>query len=143
MKPLAGMRQCNRLRKRILVSLLFASLAAGCSYRREKGSPDGADASAIQPSAEQLANSSFSLVYTTVLQPHCISCHGTSGGVNLETYSSAVSVLARIKARAIDTRQMPKAPEAPLSIPELQVLNAWIQTGGRENPENGPPPPLP
>jgi len=141
MRAWAGKR--TRSIEGILLSLAFVFFASGCSFRKEKTTPSAVDASGIQPSSEQLANSSFSLVYTTVLQPHCISCHGTSGGVNLESYASAVSVLAQIKAQAIDSRQMPKAPEALLSTTELQVLNAWIQTGGRENPENGPPPPPP
>ena len=129
----------------LLVALSTVFLGTGCAFRVDKGGAAANDASAIQPSAQQLAQSSFALVYNTVLQPRCISCHGNSGGVNLETYASAVSALAKIKAQAIDSRLMPKSPEAPLSTAELQVLNAWIQTNGRENPVDGttPPPPPP
>lgn len=145
------MKICKRMPARrrhlpwLAVSLGTLLFGTACSFRTEKGGTTPADASAIQPSQQQLDQSSFALVYNTVLQPHCTSCHGNSGGVNLETYASAVAALEKIKAQAIDSRLMPKSPEAPLSTSELQVLNAWIQTGGRENPVDGsaPPPPPP
>jgi uncharacterized membrane protein len=130
----------------LILSAVF--LGSACSFTKKKGGTAAGAASGIEPTAQQLDQSSYALVYNTVLQPHCISCHGNSGGVNLETYASAVSVLAKIKAQTIDSQQMPKSPEGPLSTSELQVLNAWIQTGGRENPVDGstapaPPPPPP
>jgi mono/diheme cytochrome c family protein len=124
-------------------TLGFLVLLSGCSFRVEKSTGAGGDPSAIMPTQQQLDGSSFAAVYAAVLQPHCISCHGTSGGVNLESYSAALSALGQIKSVAIDSRQMPKSPEAPLSTSELQILNAWILTNGREFPVDGTPPPPP
>jgi uncharacterized membrane protein len=122
-------------------ALLFQG--SGCAYRVEKKASPVADTSAIQPTAQQLSQSSFQMVYGKVLQPHCVSCHGNSGGVNLETSSAARSALQKIKEQAIDSRKMPKSPETPLTLEELQMLSAWILTNGRELPADGSPPPPP
>jgi mono/diheme cytochrome c family protein len=127
----------------LLCTLAVLCLIPGCSFRIEKGGGTPADASAIQPTQQQLDASSYAAVYAAVLQPHCISCHGSSGGVSLESYAAAFSALDKIKSVAIDSRQMPKPPEAALSVGELQILNAWILTNGRELPVDGSPPPPP
>lgn len=87
-------------------------------------------------------NLSFANVHGLIFTPRCVSCHGTSGGVNLETYASAKSHLTRIEKAAIVDRTMP--PFAPLTEGEMKFLSAWIKAGAPEMPEMPvqPPPPL-
>lgn len=127
-----------------LALLLLGSLGwVGCSYRTEK---IPAEAATIV-SAEMLAKVSYQMVKTEVFDRSCVSCHDGQGpNLNLSNYASALSVLARIKTSTLDDRKMPKAPEAPLTLRQREVLTAWIQVGGRLLPADGsdtPPPPPP
>lgn len=124
----------------LIVSVVGVIAWTGCSYHIEKNPLDNSD---ISPNSEMVSKVSFQDVYSQVFQPRCIGCHGTSGGVNLETYSSARSFLSRIKQSALDERKMPKAPYPPLTRSELLILAAWIEAGGPETPINGNPPPDP
>lgn len=120
---------------------IFLVAGAGCSYRIEKNPTSREDA--LAP-AELVAQVSFQDVYTKVLVPRCIVCHGSAGNVNLETYASARSHLKAIKQVALTQRKMPRAPYPPLKREELLILSAWIQAGGPELPLNGQiPEPLP
>lgn len=127
---------------RIFGLLILGSLGwVGCSYKVDKIPADG-----TVVSAELLAKVSYQMVKTEVFDKSCVSCHGTSGNVSLESYSSSLAALAKIKSSTIDEKRMPKAPEAPLTQRQLEILSAWIQTGGRERPADGsdtPPPPPP
>lgn len=109
---------------------------ASCSYRVEKNSDlDGE----IRPSAELISRVSFNDVYTRVLQPKCISCHGISGGINLETYANAKTFLPRIHWSTVIERRMPMAPVPALNREELELVAAWVEAGGPEFPLNGVP----
>lgn len=127
---------------RIFSILFLGSLGwVGCSYKVEKIPADG-----TVVSAELLSKVSYQMVKTEVFDRSCVSCHGTSGNVSLETYESAFAALSKIKSSTIDEKRMPKAPEPPLTPRQLEVLSAWIQTGGRKLPADGsdtPPPPPP
>lgn len=118
-----------------LLALLASMLLVSCSYKVEKQG----DATAIKPSSELVARMSFAEVYTRVLQPKCISCHGTQGGVNLENHASALSVLEGIRKSTLVERRMPKAPTPALDKDELEILAAWVEAGGPELPRNGGP----
>lgn len=114
---------------------------AGCSYNVQKAPEVGATVS-----TELMSKVSYQMVKTVVFDRSCVSCHGNSGGVNLATYESAVAVLGGIKSSALDSRRMPKSPEPGLDQNQLNVLAAWIQSGGRRDPADGsfePPPPPP
>ena len=127
--------------QKFVLFLLISTIWVGCSYSVQKA-PDGATV----VSAEMLAKVSYQMVKSEVFDKSCVSCHGASGNVNLETYESAVSVLAKIKTSTIDEKRMPKAPDPPLNQRQLEVLSAWIQVGGRKLPADGsdtPPPPPP
>ena len=78
------------------VSLALAFLlASSCSYKIDKeGNNQFGDAD--RPSPSMIAHASFAQA-NAVLQANCVSCHGRSGGVNLETYESARSFLAQIR----------------------------------------------
>ncbi len=114
---------------------LGGSLAA-CSYRVEKNNDLNGE---IRPSAELISRVSFNDVYTRVLQPKCISCHGISGGVNLETYANARTFLSSIHRSTVIERRMPMAPVPALNREELELVAAWVEAGGPEFPLNGAP----
>lgn len=126
---------------RLLLFVLLVGSLAACSYRVEK---DEDTRGIIRPSAELVAKVSFADVYRTVLQPKCISCHGNSGGVSLETYASARNFLGKIQETVLIQKRMPLAPVAHLTREELELVAAWVEAGGPEFPLNGgPTEPLP
>lgn len=110
--------------------LLFLFLAS-CNYKIEKDKIED-----IQVSDEMLNTVSYKQLRTEVLIPKCLSCHGNSGGVNLENYESAYKHLADISRSCLQTKTMPKAPISPLDTKQLAVLTAWIEAGGPERPRN-------
>ena len=69
--------------------------------------------------------------YTTVAQriftPYCVRCHGSSGGVNLGSYSKVKTYLTRVERVAIIDRSMP--PSGPLSLQLRELLQSWIDDG--------------
>jgi len=82
----------------------------------------------------------FKQVYQNVFRPHCVSCHGSSGGVNLNNYSSVVSVVTKIKSALLANR-MP--PRTPLEASKKALVLEWIQNGAPENPVSPSPNPSP
>jgi mono/diheme cytochrome c family protein len=73
---------------------------------------------------------SYAMVHNAVFAPRCVSCHGTSGGVNLETYSNVKVHLSAIERTALLDKTMPKV--GALASSEISLLTAWIQTGAPE-----------
>jgi uncharacterized membrane protein len=114
------------------VAVLF--LTASCSYRLDK--QGASDAGVGGPTAEMMARISYADV-STIFQNRCVTCHGSSGGVNLESLASARTALARIRQSTIIEHRMPKSPGASLSDEERMTLWAWIDAGAPEVPANG------
>lgn len=81
------------------------------------------------PSAPELT---FASVYERVLQPSCVGCHGTRGGVNLETYDNVLDHKKDI-VDAVESGFMPPRSRTPLSAEQKQHLLAWIQAGAPFN----------
>lgn len=79
---------------------------------------------------------SYSTVRERVFIPKCISCHGNSGGCNLETYESARARASDIERKALIERSMP--PNGPLTSIEARILDKWIKDGAPNG--EGPPP---
>ncbi len=69
---------------------------------------------------------SYADVEKEVFAPNCIRCHGTAGGVNLETYDNVKANAARSQA-AILAGRMP--PGGALSSRAKQLLALWISKG--------------
>lgn len=118
----------------IVVSLL----ATSCSYRKEKGSNF-----VVSFNQAMLGKVSYQLINQKVLIPKCISCHGNSGNINLESYESVYGYIDKIKEVSIFSRQMPKSPYGNLSNEELELLATWIHAGAPEKATDGselPPP---
>lgn len=115
--------------------LIIASSA--CNYRHDKA---GQTKFPMEITSENL---SFANVQSLIFSPRCISCHGTSGGVNLETYASVKNHLSKIEQTTIINRTMPKSPFPSLTEDEIAFLSAWIKAGAPEMPETPVQPPLP
>ncbi|MDD4975891.1 MAG: hypothetical protein PHY93_16155 [Bacteriovorax sp.] len=114
-------------------------LVSSCSYRKEKGSE-----LFVSYNQAILDKVSYQLINQRILIPKCIACHGNSGNVNLESYSSVYGHIEKIKEVSIATRVMPKSPYPALNNEELELLATWIQAGAPDKPLDGsdqPPPP--
>lgn len=139
------MKVTNRVKKQILKLLLVLSclfsfmLSTGCNYYKDKLS------SASEPE-EDLSEGgnievSYPIVHAKVFAPKCINCHGSLGGVNLESYDSVLQHLSAV-GRAVENGTMPKS--GPLSNAEKKLVLAWIQAGAPHDPVAAPPtPPTP
>lgn len=124
---------------RKLCSLLgISTLISSCSYRNEK---DSKFEVSFNKALEDKV--SYQLINQKIIVPKCISCHGDSGNINLESYNEVFGHLEKIKQTTIATRKMPKSPYPALSNEELELLATWIQVGAPEKPLDGtdqPPP---
>ena len=123
-----------------LTFLLSASLlVSSCSYRKEKGSD-----LFVSYNQAMLDKVSYQLINQRILIPKCISCHGNSGNINLESYASVYGYIEKINQVTIATRKMPKSPYPALNNEELELLATWIHAGAPEKSLDGselPPPP--
>ncbi len=130
-----------------LVILLLCFVNQSCNYKIEKGNfrkNVAVDKSLIE-------TVSFNQIKREVFEAKCISCHGNSGGVNLETYSTSVQYLNEIKGSVFNKQSMPKSPYPRLNKRESELLMAWIMAGGPDRSlrtvttgeDGGEEPPLP
>lgn len=124
---------------KIFVSFYFAFLL-GCNYTKVKGSSNDAN-SAFELPVGTMSELSYGVIQQKVFLPKCVSCHGTSGQIRLETYSDIVQNLALIKKTVFDEKSMPK--RGTLTSEELSYLWNWMKMGAPEQAQNGsatPPP---
>lgn len=77
------------------------------------------------------AKTTYADINTKFFAKYCTQCHGTKGGVNLQTYAKVKQYLAAIKAETITTSNMPQGALQP-SAAELKLLSDWIEAGGPE-----------
>lgn len=118
--------------KRFLCLSILIFTIAGCQfYYQEKAPSDPVDLS-------KLTNLSYQTVNREVFQPKCVSCHGVSGGVNLESYTEVKKHLSAIERTTVVDRTMPK--NGSLSNRQRELLAAWIRDGAPENPQPEPEP---
>lgn len=64
-----------------------------------------------------------------VFKARCTGCHGTKGGINLESYENIKPHLSIIRA-VVDADEMP--PKTPLAPEQKQLLLKWIDAGAPE-----------
>lgn len=119
---------------KIRFSLGFLTLLAySCNYKIDKNPVSDA----IHVSEQLKQTVSYNQVRAEVFQSKCISCHGNSGGVNLESYPSTFQQIDKIKKTVFKSKTMPKAPYSGLDEKQMEVLMAWIEAGGPEKPLGG------
>jgi mono/diheme cytochrome c family protein len=112
-----------------LLTILVVALA-GCNYRVDKDS--GNPPNDMPPA--QKATLSYEIVREKVFGPRCVSCHGISGRLNLESYESIIANLDGIRRAVFVLKTMPK--DRPLSSDEASLLNAWIEMGAPKDAQN-------
>lgn len=130
--------------KRISSFAFFILIISGCRYSRVTipGNFDLNEQMSLP--AEEKLKLSYNLINQNIFVPKCTSCHGSSGGVSLETYSDVLSALPKIKESVFITQTMPK--KNFLTDEEKRLLWNWIEMGGpleAQKPGSEPPPPEP
>ncbi len=90
---------------------------------------------------QQKASLSYETVRTAVFTQSCTGCHGSLGGVNLESYDSVIQNLALVERAVFQTKTMPKG--FSLTRDQEAILKAWIEMGAPEKPGQGTPAPTP
>ncbi len=79
---------------------------------------------------------SFATLQKRVFIPYCASCHGSAGGVSVESYSAVKQNLGRIERAALISGSMPKGGSLPQT--ETDLLRRWIAAGAPENYSDQP-----
>ena len=118
--------------------ILVAGLMSSCNYTRLKESQGSGNQNFgdLKPD-EKLSMMNYTFINSRILQPKCVSCHGGSGDVNIESYDSIKSNLSKIQEAVFVTETMPK--RGALTSEEKRLLWNWIRMGApRESAE--PPP---
>ena len=64
----------------------------------------------------------------------CVSCHGNSGRINLQTYATVSQSITLVQQAALIDQRMP--PQRLLSAAQMKLLALWIEQGHLENPVN-------
>ncbi len=110
------------------LSLIFILVSfAGCVlFHEDKAQKTDIDTSELGDLSGG-SKISFVSIKEKLFAPRCISCHGNSGGVNLETYASVKENISRIARSALVEKSMPK--NSLLSKEERKLLASWIKAG--------------
>ncbi len=127
-----------------IILLVSAVILDGCGYLVDQRS-SLAPGKNEELTPIQKAQLSFRDVYQGVIEPKCVKCHGTSGGVNLQNYENVLLNIRAVESSTLVRKTMPKNDS--LSSYQLQILAAWIDNGGPLNgigdgkdPTPSPPP---
>lgn len=104
-----------------LFTVLFLMIA-GCNYASRKGQDAVAPDTPIEATGVD-----WNSVNQKVFIPYCVSCHGTSGGVSVESYEAVKQNLSRVQSEALVDKSMP--PSGPLPQDVQNLLEAWIVSG--------------
>lgn len=110
-----------------LFLVLFSALMTGaCNERIDKALPEEGGLSA----GLACGPTDFATIQRVVLNVRCVACHGSSGGVNLESYGSVKAAIGKVET-VIKARTMPKA--RPLPAAEEALILKWIGEGAPQN----------
>lgn len=115
-------------------SILILLILVGCNYTKIKGPTDG-DNSKFDLPPEKISSLSYDLIFQKVLSTRCVSCHGNSGSINLESYAETIRNIALIEKVVFQEKTMPK--KGSLSPEELAYLWNWIRIGAPEQAQGG------
>lgn len=122
-----------------LISLiLIAGGLTSCNYTRLKEPKDLGNLSFgdLKPE-EKLSKMNYSFINAKILEPKCVSCHGTSGDMSLESYASIKSNLSKIEQTVFIEETMPK--RGALTSEEKRLLWNWIRMGAPMESSEPPP----
>lgn len=118
---------------RKLLFILSSLVLASCNYTKLKQPAEDLNGKFSLPQ-EEMEKLSYSYVFSKVFEPKCISCHGDSGGVNLESFARIVEKIPQIKQTVFIDQTMPK--KAALSEEQKKILWNWIAMGAPQWPSD-------
>ena len=130
--------------KKISSFAFLILLFSGCRYSRVVLSNSEDLNKQMNMSSEEKLKLSYNVLNQKVFFPKCVSCHGESGGVNLESYSEILKSLDLVKQSVFFTQSMPK--NNFLTQEEKRLLWNWIDMDApqqAQDPISEPPWPEP
>ena len=129
--------------------LLIAT--AGCGFKEYKDPSSGTDSTQAQggsPSRAPITSNNpptltatFTQVFTQIIQPQCLACHGSGASPDLSSFGSFATNTSWIVPGnpsgsavfdAVQAGRMPKGG-AVLSGSELSLISGWIQSGAQND----------
>lgn len=119
---------------KVLIPLLFILVSCG---------PRGSlyfDPGPYNVTYDLMQAASYKDVKEKVLDKYCITCHGSAGNVNLETYENVMANFEGIKRTVLFSKTMPRRPYKSLSKEEFDLVASWVLAGGPTLPLNGKDP---
>lgn len=122
----------------LIISILALGFVAGCYPR---GAPRLQVRAPLRKfvKPETADRVSWKLVSEKVFEKRCTSCHGTDGGVSLESFAEARKHLTSINVAVFAKQSMPPRGKR-LTPEEFELLAAWIDMGAPQNPLKPQPP---
>ncbi len=130
--------------KKISSFAFLILLFSGCRYSRVVLLNSEDLNKQMSMSSEEKLKLSYNVLNQKVFLPKCVSCHGESGGVNLESYSEILKSLDLVKQSVFFTQSMPK--NNFLTQEEKRLLWNWIDMDApqqAQDPISEPPWPEP
>jgi uncharacterized membrane protein len=115
--------------------MISAAMMSACGFKVDKQDSSAAGTNLSNYSASSGQVPGYNTLRTEIFESKCISCHGTSGGVSLDSYSSAVAAASEIRNAVLVTKAMP--PNGSLSDSELQAIQSWLDNGTPESDVTG------
>lgn len=122
-----------------LVLLGCIAIVVSCSYNT-KDLPEPISENPSNPSAPAdtttnptpTTNITYTSHIKTIIDNNCVGCHGSSGGVTLQTYTQVQTQAnaGRILARAINgSGNGPMPPSGLMTQTTLDTLQMWLDQG--------------
>lgn len=130
------------MKKYVLTFVVAVSIVivASCTYNKEQ-LPEPITENPTNPTnptqpVDTTSTTIPTITYTshikTMIDNNCVSCHGSSGGVSLQTYTQVQTQAngGRILARAINgSGNGPMPPSGLMSQTNLDTLQMWLDQG--------------
>ena len=119
------MRMIERPVSTVILPLTLAlSVLAGCRFQLAKVDPAGTDDASLSGALTGVP--SYATIRKLVLEPECLTCHGTKEPILL-SYEQVRAQLANIEDTTLIEKSMP--PSAALSPLRARLLQNWIRAG--------------
>lgn len=84
------------------------------------------------------SQATYSYIYTNILKPKCVGCHGSAGGYSFATYSATLKAVVpgspsqSLLYSSTQSGSMPKGGTR-LTTQQLDLIYKWIQAGALNN----------